>query len=238
MVRRLAAIAELPACTLDAWSVYEVPLDGPDQPWTRHFVGFKREGCRGQVSSPVEQFDPASRRGRTRSGKQVYELAGESGLNGDAFATWGQWKVAKAVDGERDITEEVEALLPAPSRPARHHSQSAVQTVVGSALESLDRHRQHDLRSLALHEVAVQILQAHPERAQRALDVLARWQAKGDVHTKPLWDEWRRIIEHRDWPLAVEQSDRGQQLRQAGPLSFVLDEEARYEILRRYRTES
>lgn len=99
----------------------------------------------------------------------------------------------------------------------------------------MNGHARHDLRSLAMHQEAVRILREHPEKAARALEVLSRWQAKGDVHTMPLWNEWRRIIEEKLWHLAVEESDRGQQLRQASPLSFVIDEDTRMEIFDRFR---
>ena len=56
-----------------------------------------------------------------------------------------------------------------------------------------------------------------------------------DLASKPLRDEWRRIIENKLWVLAVEDSDRGQQLRQASPLGFVLDEATRSAIFERYR---
>lgn len=234
MAWTLTTISEAAHCTLDAWSVFEVPFDGDGAAWTRHFVGFRREGCRGQVSSPVEQFDPVSRRGRTRSGR-VYELAGNSGFNPDAMATWGLWKAARAVGVERDVTAEVDACLaPAPPEP-RLLPLSRTQTVVDAALRGMGRHEWHDLRSLALHQAAVDLLRTYPERARRALDTLERWEASGDARTKPLWDEWRRIIHQREWHLAVEESDRGQQLRQASPLSFVLDAEAREEILKRFR---
>lgn len=234
MAWALTTISETADCTLDAWSVFEVPFDGDDRVWTRHFFGFRREGCRGQVSSPVQEFDAAARRGRTRSGR-VYELAGGSGINPDAMAVWGLWKAAKGIGVELDVTADVEGLLgPAPSAP-RPLPASGIETVVGAALRSMGRHQLHDLRSLALHEAAVAVLRAHPERAERALATLARWEASGDRRTKSLWDEWRRIIEQREWNLAVEDSDRGQQLRQASPLSFVLTVEARAEILRKFR---
>jgi hypothetical protein len=51
----------------------------------------------------------------------------------------------------------------------------------------------------------------------------------------PLWDEWRCIIEGMLWHLAVEESDRGRQLRQASPLSFVLTEDQRSAIYHRFR---
>lgn len=99
-----------PDVTLDAWHVLEVPFDGPDKPWTRHFMGFRREGCKGQVSSPLRKFDPVSRRGVTRS-ESMYHLAGESGMNNDAFAVWCRFKHVNYIDEERDVTDLVEALI-------------------------------------------------------------------------------------------------------------------------------
>jgi len=244
----LTELLQEPTRTLDAWCVFEVPFDGPGQPWTRHFVGFRREGCTGQVSSPVEQLDPARRRGRTRSGR-VYELAGSSGLNGDAFATWAQWKASRHIGDERDISLNVEALL-APALQAAHaiaDESGAVVSRVEQALRSLrywdassdlpvEGHRRHNLRSLALHEAAVGRLTERPELAVRALDVLSRWDSRGDVHSQPLLREWRRIIVSGDWALAVERTDRGQQLRQASPLPFVLDPVERDAINRRFRS--
>ncbi len=99
----------------------------------------------------------------------------------------------------------------------------------------MNGHARHDLRSLAMHQAAVDVLREHPEMAVRALEVLGRWQSQGDGRTHPLWNEWRRIIEGQLWDLAVEDSDRGQQLRQASPLSFVLSEEQRTTIVLRFR---
>lgn len=99
----------------------------------------------------------------------------------------------------------------------------------------MNGHLRHDLRSLALHQEAVRILKLHPEKARKVLELLTRWEATGDTHTKPLWAEWRRIIEGELWHLAVEESDRGQQLRQASPLGFVLSEDQRTAIFARFR---
>jgi hypothetical protein len=89
----------------------------------------------------------------------------------------------------------------------------------------MSTHLRHDLRSLALHQEAVRVLRAHPEKSAR----------KGDVHTMPLWEEWRRIIEGQLWELAVQDNDIGQQLRQASPLGFILSEDKRAEIFERFR---
>lgn len=102
----------------------------------------------------------------------------------------------------------------------------------------MSSHERHDRRSLVLHQEAVRVLRGHPERAARALEVLTRWQAGGDVHTMPLWNEWRRIIEGQLWELAIQDNDTGQQLRQASPLGFVLSDEKRAEIRERFRRTS
>ena len=140
MAWTVTTISEAANCTLDAWSVFDVPFDGEGHAWTRHFVGFRREGGRGQVSSPVEQFAPGSRRGRTRSGK-VYELPGDSGFNPDAMATWGLWKAVNAIRVERDVTAVVEArLAQAPIGPPLLPD-STIETVVGAALRHIGRSR-------------------------------------------------------------------------------------------------
>jgi hypothetical protein len=99
----------------------------------------------------------------------------------------------------------------------------------------MDLHRRQDLRSLAFHHEAVRVLVEHPGRVQRALQVLDHWEEVAGPESKPLRDEWRRIIEAKLWELAVEDSDRGQQLRHASPLGFVLDEGVRDEIMRRFK---
>jgi hypothetical protein len=98
-------------------------------------------------------------------------------------------------------------------------------------------HRLHDLRSLAVHREAVRVLEEHPERADRPLAVLSRWERTTAAHSLSLLHEWRAIIEGRLWHLAVADNDHGQQLRQASPLSFVLDEAVRNDIRKRYRRE-
>lgn len=108
----LSAIDSAPDRTLDAWMVFEVPFDGPDQPWTWHLVGWRLEGGKGQVSSPLVELDPVARKAVTRSGR-VYELGPRPGCNPDALATWGTWKRRYGVHLERETTEELEELLAA-----------------------------------------------------------------------------------------------------------------------------
>lgn len=107
---RIEHIDSEPSKTLDAWMVMEVPFDGVQRPWTRHLIGFRREGCKGQVSSPIEVFDPVAAKAITRSGR-VYQLGERPGLNADAFATWGLFKHRNGIEEEREVTDEVLALI-------------------------------------------------------------------------------------------------------------------------------
>jgi len=104
----------------------------------------------------------------------------------------------------------------------------------GNAPGAMDLHKRQDERSLALHKEAVRVLRKHPERAQRAMEVLARWGETADARSSSLRQQWHRILEGRRWELAVEDSERGRQLRQASPLGFVLDPAVRDDIMRRY----
>jgi hypothetical protein len=107
---RVDVVEQEPTKTLDAWFVMEVPLDGPERPWTCHLLGYRLEGCKAQVSAPVEVIDPGSRRALTRSGT-AYKLGERSGFNADAFWLWGVWKRRFGIQQEREVTEEVEAVL-------------------------------------------------------------------------------------------------------------------------------
>lgn len=110
MAWRIEPITQRPTKTLDGWRVYEVPFDGPGAPWTRHLTGFRLEGCKAQVSSPVVAFDPVTRRALTRSG-QVYELRVGPGFSADAFVMWSTWVYTNGIQHAADVTDEVQALL-------------------------------------------------------------------------------------------------------------------------------
>ena len=101
-----APIADLPQLTLQEWGVFEVQLPTEAGRWTRHFVGFSNETGHGQVSSPVETFDPATRSGVTRSGR-VYQLRGRPGSDLDVSYVWSCWKALNGVAAERVVNDEV-----------------------------------------------------------------------------------------------------------------------------------
>ena len=92
-------------------------------------------------------------------------------------------------------------------------------------------HERHDRRSLLMHQEAVRMIEANPELADRALAILARWDTHVCVRSKPLRDRWVEIIKARDWSAATEESERGNQLRQASPLSCLLPNDVRLAII-------
>lgn len=93
-------------------------------------------------------------------------------------------------------------------------------------------HQEQDSRRLALHAAALDLIRSDEALIQRALDILARWDTHVSVNSKPLRDEWVRILQERDWELALSISERGNQLRQASPMACVLSTEGRMEIIR------
>lgn len=92
-----------------------------------------------------------------------------------------------------------------------------------------------DLQSLLMHQEAVRMVRADPSLEARALEILERWDMVASIRSKPLRDEWKRIIAERDWTLALEESDRGQQRRQASPMVILLPEQVRLDIIKSAR---
>ncbi|WP_200912631.1 hypothetical protein [Acidovorax sp. Leaf84] len=87
-------------------------------------------------------------------------------------------------------------------------------------------------RSLLLHEEAVRMIQADPSLAHRALAILERWSERGSRHAKLVRDRWVEIIKAGDWAAALEESERGQQLRQASPMACLVPDDVRLRIIR------
>lgn len=82
-----------------------------------------------------------------------------------------------------------------------------------------------------MHQEAVRMLLTDPTLANKALATLERWDSQVSVHSKPLRDRWVEIIKSRDWSAATEESERGNQLRQASPLACLLPDELRLAII-------
>lgn len=99
-------------------------------------------------------------------------------------------------------------------------------------------HRTSDEQSLRLTEAALRRLIAKPELLDGVRATLDRWDRVGPATSKPLWDEWRRILDMRDWDAALDIGDRGQQLQQASPLGRALDARTRWAIVRQCKGRS
>ena len=70
-----------------------------------------------------------------------------------------------------------------------------------------------------------------PLLKDKMLDILARWEFQVSSHSKPLRDRWIKIISNENWSLALEDSELGNQLRQASPLAILLPDEVRIRII-------
>ena len=96
-------------------------------------------------------------------------------------------------------------------------------------------HGPQDYQSLLMHQEAVRMLEADPSLADRLLAILANWDLHVGVRSRPLRQKWVQIIQAKDWNLAVEDSELGNQLRQASPMACLLPSEVRFGIIRQVR---
>ena len=96
-------------------------------------------------------------------------------------------------------------------------------------------HIPQDFQSLLMHRAAVDLILGDPRLVQKAQTTLARWMTNGDSRTMPLWEQWRRILDKQIWAEALDDSEAGRELRQASPLSTLLPQEQRLEIIRQVR---
>ncbi len=86
-----------------------------------------------------------------------------------------------------------------------------------------------------MHREAVRMLQADPRLLNNALSILKRWDGHVPAYSKPLHYEWKVTIAQHDWTSALEESERGNQLRQASTLAILLPTEVRLQIIRATR---
>ena len=159
-------------------------------------------------------------------------------------------ELARRVGVSRTTLQAVEGGKPSPAMGTYLAVMTALGVVADVALlatgesdtieppppEHLDRHGAQDYQSLLMHVEAVRLLKQNPRLAARAIATLDRWNQTADPRSRELLDEWRRIVDQREWRLAVAPDERGKQLRQASPLATLLPEESRLRIIRRVKT--
>ena len=154
----------------------------------------------------------------------------ESGDPGPSIGTYLRVMSILGVSGELALLAG-SPLQPAPPGTAAARSRRArpaVQVIV-SADES--RHQIQDLQSLALHEEAVRLVRANSALLQQAQATLDRWLQSGPSRSSSLWKEWQDILAQGKWRKALGRTRRAQELRQASPLTTVLPEAVRKNIL-------
>lgn len=96
---QVADVKDEPHTQLTQWRIFLV--DGKDI----HFVGYTGGWHgEGRVCSAVQTFDPATRKGTTKSGR-IYELVGDSGFNKDAMYVWARWLGLYGSPPAEDVTD-------------------------------------------------------------------------------------------------------------------------------------
>jgi hypothetical protein len=98
-----ASVQEEPEVSLVRWRVFEVDFGSLDGK-TIHFVGSHESFGGGRVCSPVQTYDPETKRGITRSGR-IYELIRNAGYDSDAEYVWGMWLKRNGNPKYVEITE-------------------------------------------------------------------------------------------------------------------------------------
>lgn len=155
----------------------------------------------------------------------------EAGDPGTAIGTYLRVMAVLGVSGELALLAG-DALRPAPSgsAAARSKRRKPVVQVLVSADES--QHQIQDLQSIALHEEAVRAVQRNPALLDKAKATLQLWlDTKPASRSASLWEEWRNILQGRNWRKVLGRTRRAQELRQASPLATVLPEAVRQNIL-------
>lgn len=78
------------------------------------------------------------------------------------------------------------------------------------------------------------MLERAPERMERVLEVLGRWDGLRGAADSGRRGHWRELIRTRNLSAFLEDTEAGDELRRGSPLTFAIDEEVRLEILRQF----
>jgi hypothetical protein len=103
----------------------------------------------------------------------------------------------------------------------------------------MNRQQQIDQFLLSAHKLALSRLREHPERLQDVAALLARWRRQeGESRSDAYWDEWGQLL--ADGIDAIEretcaESDHAAVLRSVSPMSVLISQRERSELLRQTR---
>ena len=98
-------------------------------------------------------------------------------------------------------------------------------------------HRNLDLRSLELHQLAADRIRHNPALMERVISVLARWEQTVSPDALSLLREWRELIDQgieACLSVATADTEKGAQLRQSSPIGFVLTLQERRSVRKRW----
>ena len=99
-------------------------------------------------------------------------------------------------------------------------------------------HKELDLRSLALHQCVVDKVRNDVALLDKARSTLRRWHQTASPRTFGYLDAWQRLLDQDvDTCLAAatEQSEWGDAMRQASPLSCLLTKQERFAFLKNWK---
>ena len=153
----------------------------------------------------------------------------ESGDPGTAIGTY--LRVLSLLGSAADFALlAADVVQQAPSTAARTRKPAPSVRVIVSTDDS--RHQSQDLQSLALHDAAVKLVQNDSALLQQAQDTLQRWLDAGkSPQSAELWREWQQILSERKWRAVLGRTRRAQELRQASPLTPLLPQDQRLQII-------
>lgn len=103
-VWQVAPVNLAPQIELERWQVMQIKNGD------RHFVGWNITHREGLTSTRIVEFDPATQRGRTKSGR-VYQLHGRTGIDSDGQYVWHRWSQVNAVTAFTDISKEIQTQI-------------------------------------------------------------------------------------------------------------------------------
>jgi hypothetical protein len=105
---RATPITQTPSIALSRWSIWETGGQ-------LYFVGYNETEREGRVSSAIREFDIATMRGRTDSGR-IYQLIGEFGHDPDGIYVWSIMLANSKIADARDVTNDVVSSVAGPDR--------------------------------------------------------------------------------------------------------------------------
>lgn len=97
-------VSERPVIELERWLVMQLP-DG-----SSHFVGWNITDQEGRATTSIVEFDPATCRGATASGR-VYVLIGPTGPDRDGVHTWRRWMRIQNQKTAVDVSLQFQARI-------------------------------------------------------------------------------------------------------------------------------